>query len=283
MTVKGKLSIVSTPIGNLEDLSFRALRILKEADLVLAEDTRRTKTLFSHYSISTPLRAYHAHSSPGSTRQIVEELVSGKKIALVSDAGTPLLSDPGQELVQLVAEQCIELEAIPGASAISSALAIAAMNVSSFTFFGFLPRNNKRNEALAQLQQTERACVFFESPQRIRKTLQQLAEIMPERRVAVCREMTKAHEEVIRANLTEICEKLPEQVRGEITVVLDSYQAIKQKPDLSDPLWREKIQTWSSSGQSTRDIAQLLAKQTGISRKECYQTILALQPKKRSS
>lgn len=222
-----KLSIVATPIGNLEDITLRALRTLKEADIVACEDTRVTKKLLAHFDIKTPTVSFHSQSGEKGFARIVELLQEGKQVALVSDAGTPGLSDPGLELVSRVREEAPEtaIEAIPGPSALAAALSVAGLRAASFTFYGFLPLKKGREKLFAEMAASPRASVFYESPHRILKALQSLAKVLPpERRVGVFRELTKLHEEHTVAPAAELLayfEANPERVRGEFVVFVE--------------------------------------------------------------
>jgi 16S rRNA (cytidine1402-2'-O)-methyltransferase len=204
----GLLSLVATPIGNLEDITLRALRTLREADAILAEDTRRTGVLTSHHGISTRLRSLHAHTGEGQLDAIAAELAAGARFALVSDAGTPVVSDPGHALVERAVALGVTVEGIPGPSAVTTAVAVSGLPCDHFRFVGFLPRSgSKRSSALESIIQDSGASVFFEAPQRVGKTLAELAALaLPERRAAACRELTKLHEEVRRGTLTELAE-----------------------------------------------------------------------------
>ncbi|MBI1975568.1 MAG: 16S rRNA (cytidine(1402)-2'-O)-methyltransferase [Candidatus Vogelbacteria bacterium] len=223
----GKLSIVSTPIGNLEDITLRALRVLREADFVLCEDTRITKRLFSKYDISTHVLSYNEHSPASRSQEILALLEDGKSIALVSDAGTPGISDPGGALVSLVRGHfgdSVLIEAIPGPSALSAALSVAGVPTSSFVFHGFLPHKKGRDTIFREIASSARSHVFYESTHRLVKTLQKLAEMLePERKVVVVKELTKIHERVIvgpaKVVLRQFLEH-PDLVRGEFVVVI---------------------------------------------------------------
>lgn len=219
------LYIVSTPIGNLEDITLRALRILKEVEIILCEDTRVTKKLLNHYDIHTKTMSYHAHSSLQKIDYIIDLLNEGKSLALVSDAGTPAVSDPGSLLVSKVLEALPEekIVAIPGPSALTSALAVAGVPVQDFTFLGFLPHKKGRETLFKEITESERAMLFYESTHRILKTLESLAKYMPERKVILARELTKFFEETLRGTpqeLLEILKKTPEKTRGEFVVVV---------------------------------------------------------------
>lgn len=218
------LYIIPTPIGNLEDISLRALRLLKEVDVILAEDTRTSKKLLQHFDIQTPLRSYHAHNEHKITLQLVSELEAGKKIALVSDAGTPGISDPGFLLSRACAEADLEVECLPGATAFVPALVVSGLPCNRFYFEGFLPHKKGRQTRLKFLAECTETFVLYESPYRIVKCLEQLMEHCgAERQVAVCRELTKLHEEKKRGTLQEVHQYFKEntgKVKGEFVVVV---------------------------------------------------------------
>lgn len=225
----GTLSIVATPIGNLEDITLRALRVLKEADYVLCEDTRVTGNLLAHYDIKTTLRRYDAHASEGVHEHIVADLAAGKHIALVSDAGTPGISDPGVFLVARVREQLPEatIEAIPGASALAAAFSIAGVSGNSYTFLGFVPQKKGRETFFKSLADFDHPVMFYESVHRIMKTLHSLVEHCDADavRVTVARELTKLHEEVVQGTPEEVLAYFtdnPDHVRGEFVVVVSN-------------------------------------------------------------
>ncbi len=224
--MNGKLSIVATPIGNLEDITLRALRTLKEANLILCEDTRVTKKLLSHFDIKTPTRSFHAHSGVEKYEGVAKHLREGKHIALVTDAGTPGVSDPGGELVSYVREHVEDtaIEAIPGPSALAAALSVSGLRSQQFVFYAFLPHKKGRETALKTIASDPRASVFFESTHRILKTLSWLAtHLPPHRQVAVCKELTKAFEAVFVGTPADILARLslPQKSRGEFVVVVE--------------------------------------------------------------
>jgi len=226
----GRLYVVATPIGNLEDISQRALRVLAEADVVAAEDTRHSRALLARHGVDRPLLALHEHNEEQQARRLVERLCAGESVALISDAGTPLLSDPGYRLVGLAAEAGIEVVAVPGASAVTAALSISGLPTDRFAFEGFLPaRGAARRKALDHLRSETRTLVFFESSHRIADCLQDLAaEFGAERRAAVCREMTKQFETVLRGSLGELRQRVaddPDQRRGEFVLVVAGSDA----------------------------------------------------------
>lgn len=222
----GILSIVATPIGNLGDITLRALETLKNADAIACEDTRVTSKLLARYDIKKPLLVYHARSGRLAADRVLAQLGEGKRVALVTDAGTPGISDPGSELVALVRERLgehVRIEAIPGPSALTAAVSIAGLPTASFLFLGFLPHKKGRQTLFKEIAREERAVVFYESPHRILKTLASLAEALPEgRRVALCRELTKIHEETLEGSAAELSEKLEKAgaARGEFVVIV---------------------------------------------------------------
>jgi len=219
----GKLFIVPTPIGNLEDITLRAIRILKEVSLVLAEDTRTSSFLLKHYQISTPLQSHHKFNEHRTVEQIAQRIEAGESVALISDAGTPGISDPGFLLVRTCVEKGIEVECLPGATAFIPALVSSGLPCDRFLFEGFLPQKKGRNKRIEALKSEERTIVFYESPFRLVKLLQQLSEILgPDRKASVSRELTKLHEEIARGTLLELSEYFEKKgVKGEIVVVVE--------------------------------------------------------------
>ncbi|MCK5856423.1 MAG: 16S rRNA (cytidine(1402)-2'-O)-methyltransferase [Bacteroidales bacterium] len=219
----GKLYIVPTPIGNLEDITLRALRILKEVSFVLAEDTRTSRKLFSHFEISTRLIAYHMHNEHKTVAHFVEQIASGGDVALISDAGTPAISDPGFLLVRECVEAGVEVECLPGATALIPALVNSALPADRFVFEGFLPHKKGRQTRIAELAQNKYTFILYESPHRLLKTLGQLAEAFgSNRRASVSRELSKLYEENKRGNLQELIEYFSKKtVKGEIVIVVE--------------------------------------------------------------
>jgi 16S rRNA (cytidine1402-2'-O)-methyltransferase len=225
-------SVVSTPIGNLQDITLRALEVLGKAHVILCEDTRVTKRLLLKHGITTKTLSYHAHSKIGRVDEIVDLLDSGNDVALVSDAGTPAISDPGAELVKIIRDRLvskiqsgeIKIESIPGPSALTGALSIAGINCNSFTFLGFLPHKKGRETLFKEISESKYTVVFYESPHRIMKTLDSLAQYLAsDRTIAVCRELTKIFEQVVRGKATDVkdyFESNPDKVKGEFVVVV---------------------------------------------------------------
>lgn len=272
----GRLSVVATPIGNLEDITLRALRILRESDLILAEDTRRTKPLCSHYDISTPITSFHAHTPDARVEEFVRQLRSGAHLAMVTDAGTPLVSDPGARLVQRAAEAGVKVEPIPGPSAPLAALAAAGLRVSSFRFVGFVPRSGRRRQRLLEeVVAGADATVLFEAANRLPALLQELSGRAPERHAAVCRELTKRFEEIARGSLAELAQRYAEPPRGEITLVVEG--APPDLPTEVDPeAARERARGLLTSGLRTKDAARQLSAETGLSMREAYGLLVEL-------
>jgi 16S rRNA (cytidine1402-2'-O)-methyltransferase len=218
---KGRLYVVSTPIGNLGDITYRSVEMLRQVSLIAAEDTRRTKILLNRYEITTPLSSYNSYNQIRKGPEFIKRLNQGEEVALVSDAGTPGVSDPLYNLVQLALEQEIEVISIPGPSAVLSALTVSGLPMDRFRFEGFLPRKKRRKRILQELSELSETVVLFESPQRIEKTLNELREVFGNRKAALTRELTKMHEEVLRGGLDDLCKASQgRKWKGEITLVL---------------------------------------------------------------
>ena len=220
-----KLYIVGTPIGNLEDLTIRAQRILSSVTLIACEDTRVTKKLLDRYAVSVPTISLHQHSDPKQITHIITQVLGGHDVAYVTDAGMPTVADPGGVLVATARENDVPLEVVPGPTALTSALALAGFPADRFLFLGFLPHKKGRQTLFQRIAATEETVVLYESPHRLLKTLASLAEVIPERQVAVCRELTKIHESVIRGTPNELVsyyEHREDAVRGEIVIVINS-------------------------------------------------------------
>ena len=224
--MNGILYIVSTPIGNLEDITLRALKVLKDVDLIAAEDTRRTKGLLNHYGISKPLTSYFSHNEKEKGEYLLNKLKDGKNIALVSDAGTPGISDPAYYLIKLALENNIEVHPIPGPAGVITALSVSGLPTDKFIFEGFLPRKSgRRLKRLESFINEERTIIIYESPHRILATLQEIRDILGNRPVAIGREMTKVYEEIIRGTADEVIQKLKgRKVKGEITLIIGSIR-----------------------------------------------------------
>lgn len=261
--------MIATPIGNLEDISQRALRILSEVTLIAAEDTRRTKVLLSHYQITTPMMSYFEHNKLARIHEIVSTL-SDADVALVSDAGTPVVSDPGYELVRAVLDKGYEVSPIPGPSAPIAALIASGLPAHEFAFHGFLPRtSNGRKRALQKLLDDPKTSIYFESPHRLNDSLADMESVLGKQRVvAVCREMTKMNEEFVRGDLATVRSKMADQMpRGEITIVI-SGAASGARWD--EALVRDEVHQALESGLSPSQAARTVAKKSGWARQEVY-------------
>lgn len=274
----GRLSVVATPIGNLEDITLRALRTLREADVILAEDTRRTRILCSAHGIVTPLRPYHAHSSERERRRCLDDLAAGKHVALVTDAGTPLVSDPGADLVDAASAVGAPVDIVPGPSAVTAALCVSAIRFDAFRFVGFPPRSGGRRRAwLACIADSDEAVVIFESPVRVGRTLADLADVLEaDRVVAACRELTKAHEEVVRGTARELAERFASGGRGEFTLVVSPRaegEAATASPEDVDATIARLVE----AGLGPSAIAREVAATSGLSRSEAYRRVRAVR------
>ena len=271
----GTLYVVATPIGNLEDLSPRALRILNEVDLVASEDTRHSRKLFNHYGIETPLTSYFQHNEAAKGERLLHALQEGRDVALISDAGTPAISDPGCLLVQRCHEVGIPVSAIPGPSALIAALSMAGLPTERFAFEGFLPaKTHARRQALRPLQRELRTTVFYEAPHRLAAALQDvLAELGAERQVAVVRELTKIHEELFRGTVAQACEHFSGKVRGEIVLLISPAEQSAPEESVRDALRRWRAET----DLPMREIVKQVAKVYGLSGSEVYKESLALR------
>ncbi|MGI6160813.1 MAG: 16S rRNA (cytidine(1402)-2'-O)-methyltransferase [Christensenellales bacterium] len=252
MSVSGKLYICATPIGNLEDITLRVKRILSEVDAVAAEDTRRTAQLMNHIGAKKKIISYHQHSGKEKENTIIDMLLSGSDIALVSDAGTPLISDPGDALVKRAIEEGVEVVPLPGASAVLAVLSVSGIDAPRFAFEGFFPRENKeKKKFIEMLRQEERAVVFFESPKRISKTLQLMAHELGERRICVARELTKLYEEVFRGSLREASQKFSAEQKGEFALVIAGV--VHEKKELSDEDIKSALKEYMANGANKKE------------------------------
>ena len=273
--MSGKLYLVATPIGNLGDLSPRAAETLAAADFVAAEDTRVSLKLLNHFNIKKPLVSYHEHNQAAAGPAILNRLLSGETCALVTDAGTPAVSDPGEGLVALCAENGVEVLAIPGCCAAVSALAVSGLPTGRFVFEGFLPVNRgERRERLAELAGEERTMIFYEAPHRLRATLADLAEALGDRRITLCRELTKLHEETRRTTLSEALARYTENdPKGEFVLVL----AGRERPAERAVTLEEGVDMVLSrreKGERMKDAVRQVASDTGLGRNELYQAAL---------
>ena len=270
----GILYIVATPIGNLEDITLRAIRTLKEADVIAAEDTRHTQALLKHFAINTPLTSYHEHNERAKTGELVTRLAGGESIALVSDAGTPAISDPGYRLVVAAIGAGIRVIPIPGPSALIAALSAGGLPTDGFDFRGFLPaRKQERRSKLQELRGGRSTIVFYETPHRLKESLDDIREIFGDRRMILAREVTKLHEEFLRGRISEVIGKVRErEVRGEMTLVIEGCS---DSDVTSEEALREEIDKLKGEGMRVKEIAEIVGEKYGYSKREIYR--LAVQ------
>src|SRR3954447_684923 len=265
------LAVCATPIGNLEDVTLRVLRELAEADLVLCEDTRRTRKLLERHGVRAQLLSYHQHNEAARTAQVLPRLEGGERIALVSDAGLRGVSDPGSRLVRAARDAGAEVTVLPGASAVETALVASGLVDDRYQFAGYLPRGERALTALAEeLWAWPGAVIAFESPQRLSRSLRVLARVSPDRPAAVCRELTKRFEEIAVGSLAELAERFEGDVKGEITIVLGRAEAAA--PDADDAV--AAVAELVAAGLSRRRSADLVARLTGVARNKLYQASL---------
>jgi 16S rRNA (cytidine1402-2'-O)-methyltransferase len=271
----GMLLVVGTPIGNLEDITFRALRTLKEADLIACEDTRRTQQLLNHYSIKTPTISYHEHNELTRAPELVLQLEEGSHIALVSDAGMPVISDPGHHLVSLAIRHNIPVVPIPGASAFVAALSAAGLPVDKFRFLGFLPsKKGQRRKALEEMKGVNKTLVFYEAPHRLLDMLDDLRDVMGDPPVVVAREVTKVHEEFLRGTASEVLGRLKKKpVKGEVTVLAAPQLATPPVAVPGSSIRAEVGQVMTAEGLDERTALKAVARKRGISRSEAYRQL----------
>ncbi len=267
------LYVVATPIGNLEDISLRALRVLREVKLIAAEDTRKTRRLLTAYDIKTPMTSYYEHNKLTKLDHILDQLKEAD-IALVSEAGMPGISDPGYELIAAASRRNIAVVPIPGPSAITTALAVSGLPTDKFTFIGFLPNKAAaRRKALEKIANEPGTIVTLEAPHRIAATLEDIHKTLGDRRIAICREMTKVHEEVFRGTIGEAIKHFTNP-RGEFTLVIEG-KGSKEKPQMTDAVARQLHEMYLA-GATAREAVAIMAGATGLKKKELYQTWLKL-------
>ena len=273
----GVLLVCATPIGNLGDVTLRVLDALRTADVIAAEDTRVTRKLLARYEIRTPLEPYHEHNRAVKTPELVDRIERGERIALVSDAGTPGVSDPGEQLVDACLEAGLTVEVLPGASAILTALVASGLPTHAFYFGGFLPRKQgERFRALQKLADLDATLVFYESPGRTPATLASIAEALPGRRAAVARELTKLHEEIVRGEVGELAERYADrEIRGEVVLLVGSPEEPVQLL-IDEESVREKLAAAIAAGATRRDAVRDVAREMGLPRNDVYRLSLGL-------
>jgi len=268
----GHLYVVGTPIGNLEDITLRALRVLKEVDLVACEDTRRTRQLLDHYGIETATVSYHEHNELTRAPELMIRMEEGEDIALVSDAGMPLVSDPGFRLVKLAVRHNVTVIPVPGASALVATLAAGGLPVEEFRFVGFLPAKRLPRQRFLRELKGGRALVFYESPQRVAEALQDVLAILGDRPVVLAREITKLHEEFLRGSVSEVLGRLKgKAVKGEVTVLLGPAEnGVERSTEIVSRSIQEDLDQSMAQGLSEKAALKLVAKSRGLSKSEAY-------------
>lgn len=270
---KGNLYIVATPIGNLEDITLRAIRILKEVDLIAAEDTRHTLKLLNHLEISKPLISYHRHNEEIRTEELIKELKTGKNIGLVSDAGTPGICDPGEEIIKKCIEESIKVVPIPGACAMINALITSGISTKEFIFLGFLPLNKKsRKEKLEEIKNANKTIILYEAPHKLKSTLNDLSLILEDRSVVLARELTKIHEEYIRGTVKELMEKT-DNLKGEMILIIEKNNKDNKEElnSLNNLTLEEHYNFYEKNGLNKKEIIKKIAKDRNVSKNEIYQ------------
>ena len=271
----GKLYIVATPIGNLEDITLRALKILKEIDLIAAEDTRQTLKLLNYYDIHKPLISYHRHNEDVKSDVLIEKLKQGNNIALVSDAGTPGICDPGEEIIRKAIENKVEVIPIPGACAMINALVASGIDTKEFIFLGFLPLNKKlRLQKLNEIENSDKTIILYEAPHKMEQTLKDLKQILNNRRIVLAREITKIHEEFIRKDINELIENI-ENIKGEMILIIERNLDKKEEEKFLNKLTLEEhYEYYKNIGLTKKEIIKKIAKDRNLNKNEVYMNFL---------
>ena len=269
--MNGKLYIVATPIGNLEDITLRALKILKEVDIIAAEDTRQTLKLLNHFVISKPLISYHRHNEEIKSNILIEKLKKGENIALVSDAGTPGICDPGEEVIKKAIEEKIDVIPIPGACAMINALIASGVDTKEFCFLGFLPLNKKlRKEKIEEIKNSEKTIIIYEAPHKMKNTLEDLKEILKNRKIVLARELTKIHEEFIRKNIEELLEDV-NNLKGEMILIIEGAEQEKSvENELNSLSLEDHYKYYEKQGFNKKEIIKKIAKDRNVNKNDIY-------------
>ena len=267
----GNLYIVATPIGNLEDITYRAIKTLKEVDIIAAEDTRHTLKLLNHFEISKPLISYHRHNEEIKSEALIEKIKQGKNIALVSDAGTPGISDPGEEIIKQAIQEKIKIIPIPGACAMINALVCSGISTKEFIFKGFLSINKKiRKEVLEEIKNTDKTIILYEAPHKLKETLTDLEKILENRKIVLAKELTKIHEEFIRGTVKEIIKNNTENLKGEFVIIIEGAEKIKKENELNKLSLEEHYEYYKELGFEKKEIIKKIAKDRNLSKNEVY-------------
>ena len=273
--MQGKIYLVATPIGNLEDMTFRAIETLRNVDLIAAEDTRHTLQLLNHFEISKPMVSYHRHNEETKTEEIITKVLQGQNVAIVTDAGTPGISDPGEEIVKVAIENDIEIIPIPGACALINSLIVSGISTKEFSFFGFLPLNKKnRKETLDKIKRENKTVILYEAPHKLLKTLEDVLENIGNVDAAIVRELTKVHEEKVYGKISDLIEKFNEP-RGEFVIILDLNNIQnEEKIDFNNISLENHYKYYEKSGLDKKEIIKQIAKDRDVPKNEIYQKFL---------
>ena len=278
----GTLYLCATPIGNLEDMTFRVIRTLKEVDMIAAEDTRNSIKLLNHFEIKTPMTSYHEYNKIEKGHKLVQMLLEGKNLALITDAGTPGISDPGEELVQMCYEVGVPVTSLPGAAACITALTLSGLSTRRFAFEAFLPSDKKeRQQVLEELKNDTRTVICYEAPHRLVKTLKELLEALGNRRITICRELTKKHETAWQTHIAEACEYYQENVpKGECVLVIEGRSREELKAEEQEQ-WEQMpleahMEHYESQGMDHKSAMKQVAKDRGVSKRDIYRLLLEL-------
>ena len=270
---KGVLYLVATPIGNMEDITYRAIRVLKEVDLIAAEDTRQILKLLNHFEISKPLISYHRHNEKDRVDLLIEKLKNGKKIAVVSDAGTPGICDPGEEIVKNAIANRIKIVPIPGACALINALIASGLDTKEFSFYGFLPTNKKlRKQKFEELIEESKTIIIYEAPHRLLSTISEISNILGNREIVVAKELTKIHENFYRGNTNEILEKIGEP-KGEYIIIIKGEKTMKENV-LNSLTLEQHYEYYEKKGLDKKEIIKKIAKDRKVNKNEIYKKFI---------
>lgn len=272
--MSGKIYLVATPIGNLEDITFRAINTLKEVDLIAAEDTRHTLKLLNYYQISKPLISYHRHNEDIKTDFLIEKVLSGENIAIVTDAGTPGISDPGEEIVKEAIKKKIQVIPIPGACALINALIASGLNTKQFSFYGFLPINKKlRKKTFEKILKENKTIIIYEAPHKLQKTLRDILENIGDINCVIAKELTKIHEEFFRGKISELIDVFNEP-KGEYIILLDLNNIQEEQDNVEDKTPEEQYEFYKNQGLEKKEIIKIIAKNRKVSKNEIYQMFI---------
>ena len=277
---RGMLYLCATPIGNLEDITFRVLRILKEVDLIAAEDTRNSIRLLNHFEIKTPMTSYHEYNRIEKAHQLADMMAKGKTVALITDAGTPGISDPGEDLVRICMEQGVPVTSLPGACACITGLTLSGLSTRRFAFEAFLPSEKKeRSQVLEELKEESRTIVLYEAPHHLKGTLKELYETLGDRRITLCRELTKLHETILAATLKEACERYQtEEPRGEYVLIVEGKSLAEKKQEAQQSWETMSIEAhmahYTDQGIDRKEAMKRVAKDRGVGKRDVYKALL---------